>query len=104
MSYVVYNKETTKIAKTFKRGWGWKDVEAGTERAAKAALTRFVKVQLAKGEPVDRDDYAIAEIGEFHSNIEKTVTRVNLMSGEEFQEPINTPHFCSPAFESYWSM
>lgn len=31
------------------------------------------------------------------------VTRVNLMSGQEFQERYDTPWGCSPASESYWS-
>jgi len=31
-------------------------------------------------------------------------TQRNLMSGAEFQERYDTPHFCSPANESYWSM
>jgi hypothetical protein len=32
------------------------------------------------------------------------VTRVNLMSGLEYQEPADTPLCCSPASETYWSM
>lgn len=32
------------------------------------------------------------------------VTKRNLMGGGEFQERYDTPHFCSPASESYWSM
>jgi hypothetical protein len=35
---------------------------------------------------------------------ETYVTRTNLMSGKEFKERFDTPHYCSPAFESYWSM
>ena len=34
----------------------------------------------------------------------RRVTRKNLMSGQEFQEDVNTPYFCSPASETYWSM
>lgn len=34
----------------------------------------------------------------------KMVTRTNLMSGAEFQEDVNTPYFCSPSSETYWSM
>jgi hypothetical protein len=34
----------------------------------------------------------------------KTVTRKNLMTGQEFEEDVNTPHFCSPSSESFWSM
>lgn len=32
------------------------------------------------------------------------VTRVNRQSGLEFQERYDTPMYCSPAFDSYWSM
>ena len=35
---------------------------------------------------------------------ETYVTRKNMMSGVEFQERYDTPYFCSPASESYWSM
>jgi hypothetical protein len=34
----------------------------------------------------------------------KMVTRVNLMTGQEFQEPEGTPGYMSPASEAYWSM
>jgi hypothetical protein len=33
----------------------------------------------------------------------RMVTRKNLMSGIEFQEDVNTPYFCSPSSETYWS-
>jgi len=35
---------------------------------------------------------------------ETFVTRKNLQSGREFQERYDTPYFCSPSSESYWSM
>ena len=35
---------------------------------------------------------------------ETSVTKHNLMGGREFTERYDTPHFCSPASESYWSM
>ena len=38
---------------------------------------------------------------EFHKTY---VDRINLMSGLPFQERYDTPHFCSPSSESYWSM
>ena len=34
----------------------------------------------------------------------KMVERVNIMTGEKFKEDVNTPHFCSPSSESFWSM
>jgi hypothetical protein len=34
----------------------------------------------------------------------KMVTRKNLMSGNTFEEDVNTPNCCSPASETFWSM
>lgn len=38
---------------------------------------------------------------EFH---ETYVTRINMMSGKEYKERFDTPYYCSPSSESYWSM
>ena len=35
---------------------------------------------------------------------ETYVTKTSLMGGAEFQERYDTPHYCSPSSESYWSM
>lgn len=35
---------------------------------------------------------------------ETWVTRVNMMSGREYQERYDTPRSCSPSSEAYWSM
>lgn len=35
---------------------------------------------------------------------ETYVTRKNMMSGKEFQERYDTPYYCSPSSETYWSM
>jgi hypothetical protein len=34
---------------------------------------------------------------------ETFVTRTNLMGGKEFTERYDTPYYCSPSSESYWS-
>ena len=34
----------------------------------------------------------------------RMVTRTNLMTGQEYEEDVNTPNFCSPSSESFWSM
>ena len=36
--------------------------------------------------------------------IETYVTKTNLMGGKEFTERYDTPIYCSPSSESYWSM
>ena len=41
----------------------------------------------------------------YRYEIHKTmVTRTNLMGGKEYQERYDTPRYCSPSSESYWSM
>ena len=35
---------------------------------------------------------------------ETYVTRKNLQSGKEFKERYDTPYYCSPSSETYWSM
>ena len=35
---------------------------------------------------------------------ETMVTKRNLMGGKEFTERYDTPYYCSPSSESYWSM
>jgi hypothetical protein len=35
---------------------------------------------------------------------ETYVTKTNLMGGQKFTERYDTPNYCSPSSESYWSM
>ena len=99
MSFVIYNKESTQIYSYTRRN-PWKRVESyATMAAAKAAFTRLIK----KGE-VNEEEWTIADREMFHMLIEKQVVRKNLMSGKEFTEPANTPYYCSPSSETFWSM
>ena len=59
-------------------------------------------------EPVTRDyiDTVVEKLSDKGITIklfETFVTKQNLMGGREFTERYDTPHFCSPASESYWS-
>lgn len=94
--YVVYFMDTTMLAVTHSFGI---PKLFKTEGAAKAARTRFCR----------KTGCAVSELGvatahAFYHVIEKHVERTNLMSGEKYREPINTPAHSSPATESYWSM
>lgn len=41
----------------------------------------------------------------FRAEIHETmVTRTNLMGGASYQERYDTPRYCSPSSEAYWSM
>jgi hypothetical protein len=35
---------------------------------------------------------------------ETMVTKRNILNGAEFQERYDTPYYCSPSSETYWSM
>ena len=51
--------------------------------------------------------FAVAEgkrkLGLVVEVFETFVTRKNLMAGKSFQERYDTPYFCSPSSESFWS-
>lgn len=40
----------------------------------------------------------------YRNRVVRMVERTNLMSGKKFMEPSNTPGYCSPSSEAYWSM
>jgi hypothetical protein len=67
-----------------------------TRGAAQATRTRLCrKAGWSAGE------LSIVDIKDYKPRM---VTRKNLMSGAEFQEDVNTPYFCSPSSETFWSM
>lgn len=91
--YYVVNKETNKVyAKTW---YAKKAYEM--ERTAKAQATRLNKGLAA---PL----YVVMTAEQVRAIPVKMVERVNLMSGEKYMEAEDTPNFCSPASEAYWSM
>lgn len=94
MTYVVYEVESTRIATPKPYG---KEYYA-TEAAAKAAKTRMEKGKRWAGK-----ELAVAEITMYRTLIEKMVEKTNLMSGKKYMESINTPNYCSPSSEAYWS-
>jgi len=43
------------------------------------------------------------DVDTYYTSVEAKVERVNMMSGKTYWESINTPSYCSPASEAYWS-
>jgi hypothetical protein len=77
-----------------------------TDRRVKAGRRLVEKRDF---DPVTRDyiDTVVEKLSAKNTVIElheTFVTKKNLMGGREFTERYDTPHFCSPASESYWSM
>lgn len=97
MSHVIYNKETTKFLRIFRNGY-WQDSIYATEGAAKAAFTRA-----ARKDSFEPNEFAIAERGHFHKNIEKTEVRHGIVhaAGKEFEVSVNTPWTSGPWSETY---
>ena len=96
--WYVYDKHTTVIQRTFK-----------TSKAAKAWITRKQNEYLRKDAAFVSNegplfDWGYADAKWFHDYIEKRVVKKNLMSGQEFSQPVNTPRSCDPSTELYWSM
>ncbi len=67
-----------------------------TSGAAKSTRTR-----LCNKAGYSANDLEIVDTKDYKPRM---VTRKNLMSGAEFQEDVNTPYYCSPSSETYWSM
>lgn len=80
-----------------------RDERYGRNRAG----LRFVEVR--DFAPVTKD-YIASVVDNFREGgfvvevFETYVTRKNMMSGLEYQERYDTPNFCSPSSESFWSM
>jgi len=124
MSYVIFNKETTRILQAPARSVGCYIDSYKSESAAKAALTRLdnkgklgssysevpatapngMKYNERVETPYVKSDFSIAEASVFRDLIEKMETKRNMMSGESFTQPVNTSRCCDPSSELYWSM
>ena len=108
--YYVYERSSTFIMGKPRNGVVRPDHRQSykTMAAAKAALTRICKAEGLLPTDVNYGlyRYAIAEANYFHSTIEKRVKRRVLegFGGKEYEEPVNTPAYMSPASETYWSM
>lgn len=78
-------------------------------RADRRVKGGFRLIEKLDYDPLTPD--AIDEIVKFREaqgfvvkKFETYVTRTNMMGGGKFTERYDTPHYCSPSNESYWSM
>ena len=65
------------------------------DRKDQAAMQREIAALYPTYKP--RDGYIF-------NIVETYVTRRNMMGGAEYQERYDTPRYCSPSSEAYWSM
>ena len=82
-----------------------------------ATILNEAKTKIDKAIEVAKEDFApstkdfIETVAETKRKLgfvvyvyETYVTRKNFMNGVEFKERYDTPSYCSPSSESYWSM
>jgi hypothetical protein len=67
-----------------------------TERGAKIVCSKLNK-------EANTNEWITLTNEEWKTRPVTTVERVNLMTGEKYMEPVNTPNFMSPAFYAYWA-
>jgi hypothetical protein len=77
-----------------------------TDRRTKEGRRLYAKQDFA---PVTKDYInavvtAKIKLGFVVELFETFVTKTNVISGKEFTERYDTPYYCSPSSESYWSM
>jgi hypothetical protein len=107
--YVIYDESNlNKIVELTRGKCSYKSMAA-----AKAAVTRASNaywkdcVRNKVDHSIHQDPqfiYGIAESEYYHAKLERQVERVNMMTGKKFMESVNTPRYCSPSSEAYWSM
>lgn len=74
-----------------------------TERAARAALTRFINREQKAGKNTNYDMFNITDIVDYEENHEAWVELKCIMTGKVGLYSINTPFTSTPASETYWS-
>jgi len=92
MRYVIFNQKTGRSIEKYP-----------TQRGAKIALAAKIK-KAAKMDEKDRPDYAVLSEEDYERDINVMVERTNMMTGKTYMEKLDTPGYCSPSSESYWSM
>ena len=107
MFYIYEKSSTYIIGKPDKNGVARPDHRQvyKTMASAKAGLTRICKASGLLPTDVNYPEFrlAICDYDLFHRLVEKKVKKKNMMNGEEFMEPVNTPYYLSPSSETYWS-
>lgn len=95
MSYVIVNVGTERL---YRKPGHFCDAIYETESGAKGSCTRLNKEYGNVGQ------WKVIPAEDYHTLYPvKMVERINLLSGKPYMEAEDTPNFCSPASEAYWS-
>lgn len=104
-SFVIYHIKSTMQVGPTERGYPHSLYAKAykTQGAALRTMTKWNQREQEKG-LIGPGPYGVAEFEHYRTRVVKAVTRTNLLSGQEYQEASNTPSYCSPSSEAYWSM
>jgi hypothetical protein len=94
--YTVYHITSTMADKSFY-----------FEHHAKAHMEKLNKREARRARIIDAPAapaFTYTKVDNYLMNVVHMVTRRNMQTGLEYEEPSNTPAYMSPACESYWSM
>jgi len=101
--YAKYYKTRAAAMRTMQK-WNDRALARDAECAAKVYADGYVNIGENRTGGIGPGPYGVATAEHYRTRVVRTVTRTNLLSGKEFQEASNTPGFCSPSSEAYWSM
>jgi hypothetical protein len=79
------------------------DSEAGAKRSVTCAQKRAAKL-LAKNKRAGLKDYGYMSAEDWANRVVPMKKVRSLMSGVEMEIPADTPIYCDPSSETYWSM
>ena len=105
MSYVIVRNETGAIVRNNRTG---KEFYASMGRATHALERMVANGQLKENQEEEHglihSWYTCYELEYYRNKVEKYETVINLMSGKEVRQSVNTPLCCDVSSETYWSM
>lgn len=90
MKYIVYNVDCHSDKNYF-------DTKRGAA-ISRAALNKKYSARVGQ-----EKRYEYASVEDFENNVVYMREKTNLMTGEKFMERSDTPYYCSPSSETYWS-
>ena len=95
--YTVYHVASTMEAKSFY-------FEHHAKAHAAKLNAREALRNAREARETEAPAYAYATVKVYRTEVVHMVTRRNLMTGLEYEEPSNTPGYMSPSRESYWTL
>lgn len=96
MSYVIYNKKTSRII-TQKMTSGEERTYFPSLKLAQRACT-----QMAKKKTIVLQEVEISDYDYYKQHVEQFHEVTNIMTGKKVRESVNTPYGCSVGDEAYW--